>query len=152
MPYSADHSEISQTLGAWRTGHNPDGRERTGGELEMPADLWRRLMSGAISPHEAQAEWKAREPQQRAFNDRLRAEAGLGGYTADASAALDPDGQPTVRDASTGQYADLNEAARAATGVDVPGGLTPTARPVKRSDGNDGIRAAYEAVVARRAS
>jgi len=149
MPYSEDHSEISQTLGAWGSGHNPDGRERTG-ELEMPADLWQKMMAGKISPFEARTEWAAREPQQRAFNDRLRAQAGFG-MVADAEQALDPAaGQPAVRDAGTGQFADLNEAARAAKGVEVPGGMIPTARPVKRSDGNDGIRAAYEAMVARR--
>jgi len=70
---------------------------------------------------------------------------------ADAEQALGPDtGQPALRDAGTGQYADLNEAARAAKGVELPGGLTPTENPVKGPDGNDELRDAHWAMKAQR--
>jgi len=152
VAFSEDHNAITNALAIMRSGNNPDGRERTGGALEMPNDIWQKMMSGKISPLEARTEWAAIEPGQRRFNDRLRAEAGLGGMVADAEQALDPEGRPVIRDASSGQYVDLSAEARAATGLQETGGITPTEhlRDGDAPDANQGIRAAYEAMVARR--
>jgi len=150
MALSNDHNAISQAVAGWRQSHNPDGLGQHDGPLDLPADLWQAMLAGRISPLQARQEWAQREPQQRAFNAEIRARAGLG-YVADASDALDPDGRPAIRDASTGQFADLDEAARAATGVDVPaGGIIPTERLVAAPDPNQALRDAYFAAVARR--
>jgi len=152
MPYSADHNAIGSTLGAWRSGHNPDGRDRAGGQLEMAPDIWRRMMAGTITAHQAQEEWNAREPGARAFNNQLRSQAGLGGMVADTEQALDPEGRPAIRDASSGQYVDLSAEARAATGLQETGGITSTEhlRDGDAPDPNQHLRDAYFAAVARR--
>jgi len=143
VPFSEDHHAIRQTVAAWRSGHNPDGRRDTGEPLEMAPDLTSRMLRGEVTPTEAAAEWAAREPQQRAFNDRIRRQAGRG-FVADAEQVLDPDaGRPAVRDAQSGQFVDLGEQARASTGVHVDvqaAAMVPSETP---SAPADPVRAAY---------
>ena len=152
MPLGPDHRVIRETIAAQRAGHRPDGRGSTGEPLEMAPDLTSRMLRGQITAHQAQAEWAAREPQQRAFNDQIRRQAGHG-FVTDAEQLLDPDAaQPAVRDAQSGQYVDLGEQARAATGVHVQaGGMVPSERPTP-VDANSGIRAAYERAMVERAA
>lgn len=153
MPYSADHNAISQTVGAMRSGHNPDGRKPSGAKLDLPPDLFSRMMRGEITAHQAREEWNAREPAQSSFNAEIRRRAGVGGYVADAAVALDPTvDKPAIRDPSSGQFVDLNAEARAATGLQATGGIVPTESPAAPPDPNQGIRDAYAAAVARRAT
>jgi len=152
MAFSENHNAISQTVAGWRSSHDPDGLGRGDGTLDLPPDLTKKMLAGEITPLEARTEWAAREPQQRAFNAEIRRQAGLGEMVADTEQALDPEGRPAMRDAKTGRYADLNLEARAATGVEVPGGLTPTERPVKAPDANDELRDAYWRMKAQRAA
>ena len=88
----------------------------------------RAMLRGEISPQEAQREWAEREPGHRAFNDQIRRQAGFG-YVADAEQTLDPNAPDAqVRDAQTGQFADLGDAARDAGHRPMPGGIVPTER------------------------
>jgi len=94
-----------------------------------------------------------REPQQRAFNAELRARAGVGTMIADTEKALDPNtDQAAIRNATSGKFVDLGAEARAATGLQATGGLTPPEQPAAAPGPNQGIRDAYTAMVARRAS
>jgi len=152
MAFSSDYNAISSTLGGWRSSHNPDGVKQGDGTLELAPDLTSRMLAGEITPLQARQEWALREPQQRAFNNELRARAGFGGMVADAEQALDPEGRPAIRDASSGQYVDLSAEARAATGLQETEGITPPERPAAAPGPNQGLRDAYTAMVARRAS
>lgn len=115
MPFSDDHRAISETVAAWGQGTNLDGRQGSGQGGDLPPDLFTRTMKGEISPHAARQEWEARGPARRAFNDQIRAQA-RGGFIADTEQVMsqaDTDGEAVpVRDAQTGQYANLNDGAR----------------------------------------
>lgn len=147
MPFSDDHKIVSEVVGAMRSGFNPDGRH-DGQGLPMAPDIWGRMMRGEISAHQANAEWREREPGQRAFNDELRRQIrpGLVGDTS----VLSGEGAGAVRDGQTGQFADLDAAMRQAGHQEVPGGIVPTER-TEPVDANAELRAAYERVVERRA-
>ncbi len=149
MPYGENYGAITRTLAVWRAGNNPDGRKR-GAKLDMPPDLFGRMMRGEVTVHQAQQEWREREPAQRAFNDQLRSQAGVG-FVADTTEALDPEGQPAIRDASSGEFADLGEAAREAVGLQETGGL-PTEQPAAAPDPNQGIRDAFWRMKGQRAA
>jgi hypothetical protein len=128
MPLSPDHRDLNEAVSAMRSSFNPDGR-RDGQALPMAPDIWRRMMRGEITAHEAHREWTEREPGHRAFNDQIRRQAGVG-FVADTSQVLGVGaGDPAaVRDAQTGQFADLDEAMRAAAHQPMPGGLVLLSR------------------------
>lgn len=149
VPFSRDHGAIGRTLGAWRAGNNPDGRRPAPGQqLEMAADIFARMMRGEISAYQAQAEWAKREPGQRAFNARLRAQA-LGGLVGDSERLLDPEADVgAVRDQQTGEFASVEEAVRDAQATPLPGGMVPQETPAAPADP---IRQAYWRAVDARA-
>lgn len=151
MPFSRDHGAIGRTLGAWRAGNNPDGRRLAEGQqMEMAPDIFARMMRGELSPHQAQAEWREREPGQRAFNDQLRAQA-LGGLVGDSERLLDPEAEVgAVRDEQSGQYASVDQAMRDAQATPLPGGIVPTEQAPPAPDGNAAIRDAYFRMASRR--
>jgi len=65
MPFSSDHSAISQTVAGWRSSHDPDGLGRGDGTLELAPDLTSRMLAGEITPLQARQEW-ARESRSSA--------------------------------------------------------------------------------------
>ncbi len=150
MPFSDDHRAISDTVAGWSQGVNPDGRPGSG-ESDLPPDLFSRMMKGEISPHAAREEWKERAPGQRKFNDQIRAQARGGGYTADTAQVMSQAGSDggapvAVRDAQSGQYVNLDEAARGAGHKTVPGdGIVPQPGPPA-----DPIRRAYYRMLEQR--
>jgi hypothetical protein len=142
MPFSEDHDRVVRAVNAVAKGHNPDG-VRDDRALEMAPDLWARMMGGEITPLQARREWAEREPANRAFNNEMRRRANFG-YVVDAQETLaQPDEPQAVRDAQTGQYADLSQAARDAAGY------VPTETPPP-ADANSLIRASYERMLEQR--
>jgi hypothetical protein len=73
MKFAKNADSYSQTLSGWRRGHNPLGLE---GEQLAPG-IFKRMLAGEITPHEAMTEHNATVEGRQDGNDAVRAAAGM---------------------------------------------------------------------------